>query len=410
MHTPALPAWDSRYEFKAVALLALGFGLVGLDRMIIYPLFPVISRDLGLGYQDLGLISAVLALTWGIASIFAGQFADRVGHKRIMVPAVVAFSIMVAGSGLAGGLLSLLLIRAAMGVAEGAFVTPSIVATIQASKPSRIGLNVGLQQLCAPLFGMALGPIIAVSLIGILPSWKWVFGIVAIPGLILAIVMQRVLREDGPTIAPQSVAQTAAPWKEVLRHSSLVYNILCVCCYLGCLVVMSAFMPSYLTDYLKLSLDQMGLVLSGMGAGSIFGLLVLPTLSDRLGRKPVIVAALVVQLIALGMLIYTGPDPYMLFGLLFAVICMDSGVIAITVGPLTNASVPRHLAATATGLVVGLGEVFGGALAPAIAGVLTQNLGITLIPKLAFIVTTVGLILAGIGIREPKHRPALQPV
>ena len=32
--------WDTAYEWKAVLLLGLGFGLVGLDRWIIAPLFP----------------------------------------------------------------------------------------------------------------------------------------------------------------------------------------------------------------------------------------------------------------------------------------------------------------------------------------------------------------------------------
>jgi hypothetical protein len=47
---------DVGYEWKAVAMLALGFGLVGLDRFIILPLFPVMIPDLGLNYQYLGII------------------------------------------------------------------------------------------------------------------------------------------------------------------------------------------------------------------------------------------------------------------------------------------------------------------------------------------------------------------
>lgn len=35
--------WDTSYEWKAVTLLALGFGLVGLDRWLIAPLFPSIA-------------------------------------------------------------------------------------------------------------------------------------------------------------------------------------------------------------------------------------------------------------------------------------------------------------------------------------------------------------------------------
>ena len=70
---------DKHYELKAILLLSLGFGMVGVDRYIIYPLFPLISKDLGLNYNHLGMISAVLALTWGIAAIFAGRWSDRYG-------------------------------------------------------------------------------------------------------------------------------------------------------------------------------------------------------------------------------------------------------------------------------------------------------------------------------------------
>jgi len=51
-----ISASDSRYEVKAVGLLALGFGMVGLDRFIINPLFPAMQKELGLNYQELGLI------------------------------------------------------------------------------------------------------------------------------------------------------------------------------------------------------------------------------------------------------------------------------------------------------------------------------------------------------------------
>ncbi|MGE8312495.1 MAG: MFS transporter, partial [Pseudomonas protegens] len=50
-------AANSRYERSMVLLLSLSFGLVGLDRFIILPLFPVIMHDLQLDYQDLGYLS-----------------------------------------------------------------------------------------------------------------------------------------------------------------------------------------------------------------------------------------------------------------------------------------------------------------------------------------------------------------
>jgi hypothetical protein len=52
--------------------MTIGLGLVGLDRFIINPLFPVMQKELGLNYQDEGLLSVVLALAWGVASAFSG--------------------------------------------------------------------------------------------------------------------------------------------------------------------------------------------------------------------------------------------------------------------------------------------------------------------------------------------------
>ena len=48
--------FDRSYEWKAVALMGLGFGLVGLDRWIIAPLFPFMAKDLNLNYEELGAI------------------------------------------------------------------------------------------------------------------------------------------------------------------------------------------------------------------------------------------------------------------------------------------------------------------------------------------------------------------
>jgi MFS family permease len=407
---PRPHAMTGNYEFKAVALLALGFGIVGLDRFIINPLFPVMAKDLGLDYQDLGLISAALALCWGIASVFTGRLSDRIGQRKVIIPAVIIFSLLVAGSGLATGLISLLLLRSLMGFAEGAYVPASIVATIDASKPTRTGLNIGIQQMAAPFVGLGLGPILAVAMLKVLPSWHWVFGIVAIPGLILAFFLARVLRDETPsTPDPANTRPHAEPsWREAFQNRNVVFNTLGMFCWLSCLIVLSAFMPNYLVDHLKLSMDQMGITLAGLGVGSCFGMVILPALSDRLGRKPIILTALVIELFGLMALLGTGAEPIKLFTLLFVITFMNAGVVAITVGPLTSESVPSHLATTATGIVVGLGEIAGGAIAPALAGAIAQTMGISHILHIALGAIVLGLIVAIFGIREPQKKLELK--
>jgi MFS family permease len=399
-----LQNWNRSYEVKAVSLLALGFGMVGLDRFIISPLFPFIQKELGLNYQDLGLISAVLALTWGIASVLGGRLSDRIGTKQVLVPAIVIFSLLVAMSGLAAGMASLLLVRGLMGLAEGAYVPASIVATAEASRPTRIGMNVGIQQMAAPLFGLGLGfgPVVAVELLKVVPSWHWVFAAVALPGLGLAVIMARVLRDSRPPAAPKMVTGRLPGPREALRYRGVVVNTATMICYLTCVITISAFMPNYLTDYLKLSTDQMALVLAGQGVGSFVGMVAVPALSDRIGRKSVLVTALLCEVLALMVLPRIGAAPMELFAILFVVTFMNAGAIAITVGPMTRSAVPAYLTSTATGIVVGVGEIMGGAVAPAVAGVLAQRLGITVIPLIALsaIILATVVVVSGVRRRE----------
>ncbi|HDR9882411.1 TPA: MFS transporter [Burkholderia cenocepacia] len=397
-HTP--PARDRVSEFKAVSLLALGLGMVGLDRFIINPLFPVMQKELGLGYQDLGLISAALALTWGVASIVSGRLADRVGPRRVLIAAMAIFSLLVATTGFATGLCSLLVIRSVMGFAEGTYVPASIVATVNASKPSRVGLNIGLQQMAQPLVGLGLGPVVAIGLLKVLPSWHFVFAAVAVPGLLLAAVMAKVLRD--PVRVAETPRNEPHEWRAVALHGAVRVNMAAMLCYLTCVITLSAFMPSYLTDYLRLNLDQMGLVLTGQGVGSLVGMVIIPALSDRFGRKPMLIAALLAQLAALCVLRTIGAEPVKLFAALFVITFMNSGAIAITVGPLTSAAVPARLAASATGLVVGVGEIVGGAFAPAAAGALAHVMGIAVIPVIALVATATGAAIVAFGVREPR--------
>jgi MFS family permease len=407
-NNPAHTDVDTRYEAKAVSLLAAGFGLVGLDRFIINPLFPVMQKDLGLNYQDLGLISAVLALGWGIASVLCGRLSDRVGRKRVLVPAIVAFSLLVGSSGLATGLISLLLIRGLMGLAEGAFVPVSIVTTIEASAPSRIGLNVGLQQMAAPLVGSFLGPLIAIGLLGLVASWHWVFAVVALPGLLVALAMARVLRERLPATPSAAHVAPAVPWREVMALRTVIVNTAMMCCLLTSLIVLAAFMPNYLTDHRKLGLDVMSLVLAAMGAGGCVGMVLVPALSDRLGRKPAMTAALIAALVVLWLLPTPGVDPAVLAGLLFTAAFMTTGAVAINVGPLTHGAVPPAIVTTATGIVIGVGEIIGGALAPALAGALAQRAGIAVIPWIALGAMGLALAIALLAVREPQRGAATE--
>ena len=284
-----------------------------------------------------------------------------------------------------------------MGLAEGSFLPASVVTTVESSKPSRVGLNVGIQQMAQPLVGLGFGPVIAVALLKVVPSWHWVFAIAALPGLIIAALIAIVIRHDPPHSVADHTPEKTVGFLHALGNRNVLFGVIAMCCFLTALITIAAFIPNYLTDYLKLTIDQMGAVLAGQGLGGFVGMVAVPAASDRFGRKPVMLVALVIALGALVLLMNAGPEPILLFACLFLVVFMIAGAVAINIGPLTNASVSPAIAATATGLVVGIGEIVGGAVAPAVAGGLADAMGIPIVIKIATAAIAVSILVVALG-------------
>ncbi len=377
--------WDTAYEVKAVVLLSLGFGLVGLDRNMILPMFPTIMKALHLSYQNLGEITGILAIFWGIAALFTGRLSDLIGRRKVVLGSIVAFSLLVGVSGLATGLLTLLMVRALMGMPDGAYTSPSIIATLEASKPSRHGLNMGIEQMMQPLIGLALAPIVVTQLLATV-SWRWIFLMVTPFGLVVALLLYFVLRPPAAFAGTQHTAvhdTSMHQWRDLFKYRNIIHNMVGMLCWLICLTVMSAMLPSYLTDYLHLSLRQMGFVLSAIGFGGTAGCVVMPWISDRIGRKAMMLISAAAAAAALAAFMKTGPSPVILFALLFATHFFNFSLITLTVGPISAESVPEKMMAAASGLVICTGELFGGGLSPVIAGFVAQHFGIQNILPLA---------------------------
>jgi MFS family permease len=146
-------------------------------------------------------------------------------------------------------------------------------------------------------------------------------------------------------------------------------------------------------------MQQMGYVLSAIGFGGTLGTLVMPALSDKLGRKPVMIFSVIGAAVFLFLLMRTGANPTLLFTYLTLTLLFVFSMITLTVGPLSAESVPAKLMSTASGLVVGIGEVFGGGFAPAIAGYIAKHFGIQYIMHLGLAALAIGFVVA-LGLKE----------
>src|SRR6185295_20066656 len=215
-------------------------------------------------------------------------------------------------------------------------------------------------------------------------SWRMVFWVVAIPGILVGVLLFFVLREPKDTQGGAAVGAVGAVaaghgkggYLEVIRSRNIVVCMLALMCAMACIFVLGGMLPNYLTDYLKLTPTQMGFVTSALGFGGFVGQFGVPGISDKLGRRPTAVLAFIGAAVTVWLFMGIGPTPNSLFLMLFLVSFFSLGNVALITGPIATESAPIGLISSAIGIVVATGEIFGGGIAPSIGGAIAQNKGI----------------------------------
>jgi len=386
--------FDTDYEWKIILILSLAFGLVGLDRFILPTLWAPMAADLGLTIEDLGNAVGILAVFWGLSAFAMGSLSDHLGRRKVLIPAVIIFSLMSAFTGMVNGLIGLLMIRAVMGIAEGPVASTGVAVAVEASHPKRRGLNNGIFQCMISLFGLAIGPIIATQLLGI-TTWRNVFLIVGIPGLLIAAGMFYIVREPLAQLAASGERAPRPSFGQLFQHRNVALAMLTLMCAMGGIFVLAAMMPDYLLGFLKLSTTDMGFVFSAIGFGGCLGQFALPAISDIVGRKIATLVSYILAAFFLYLFTLQGAGSMTtLFVLLFFASMFNFAALAILAGPVAAEAAPIGMVASVAGLVIGAGEVFGGGIAPAIAGRIAGSSGIQNVFIFAIASLVLGFVIA----------------
>ncbi|KUM84179.1 MFS transporter [Streptomyces pseudovenezuelae] len=401
----------ARYENRLLLILFLAFGFVFFDRQALPFLAPFISEEIHLSNTELGTLSGVLALTWALSGLVAGRLADKLGRRKpILITAVVLFSCFSAAGGLVTGFLGLLAARALMGVAEGAVLPLAQSLMVEASREGRRGLNMGLLQgSSAGLMGGIVAPL-AVVWLAELHGWRTALLVTIVPGLLIAAWIARSVREVPPggraqVVDPEAVDMTAAGPKptvrEVLGHRNIVVCMAAACCYLTWFIVIVTFTPTYLLTVKDFSSGTMSGVMTCLGVGWVLWGFLTPAISDRIGRKPTMIAFSATAALCPLAIVYVD-DPVSL-GLLIVLTYTGLGCFTLFMATIPAETVPRGALATALGLVMGVGELAGGFLAPVIAGRASDVWGL----QTAMFISSggaVAVVLLSFGLRETAPR------
>jgi MFS family permease len=362
------------YELTVVVVLGLAFGFAFFDRQALTYLGPFVQKDLSLSNEQLGWANSGLSATWALGAFLVGRWSDRVGQRKpFLIGALVLFSACSVLSGFAWSFGTLLATRVVMGLAEGPFLPVCLAIIAAASADSRRGLNSGVvQNTFGSIIGNALAPFVLVR-IAAAYGWQDAFFIAGIPGLILAVLVWRFIKE--PSAVPASGEAVRSSLLALLAVRNMWLCAAMSCFAVGSIVVGSIFMPLYLAGPRGYDPLTWGNVMTWVGFSPAAGGVLVTFLSDRLGRKPPLVLfAFAMALAPAALLWFHGPVP-ILTVLMFAS-WMGLGTFPLFMGVIPGETIGRAQAATAMGLVVMIGELTGGVFGPPIAGRLADSLGL----------------------------------
>jgi len=362
------------YENALLLMLGATFGIVFIDRNALTTLGPFIQKEFGLSQTLYGTLTAVLSITWGISGWLVGTLSDRAGRRKpFLVATVLIFSATTLLSGFATGFVGLLLARLTMGLAEGPVQPLSQSLIALASSPHRRGVNAGIMQATiSSLIGLIAAPILLVA-VAQDHGWRAAFFLAAAPGLIMAIVLALFVREK------RAVAEVAGHHGRLPQFALLKTRNVALCmgiaiCEVSWMVIAWAFLPGYFLDVRHFTPSQMSWLISALGVSSAGFGLALPWLSDRIGRKPVVLVFSALALV-MPLAVAFAPGGWEVTGVLLLIGWSASGTFPIFMATIPAESVSRASLGAAIGVVGGVAEILGGFFGPQIAGIAADRWG-----------------------------------
>jgi MFS transporter, FSR family, fosmidomycin resistance protein len=393
------------FRQKTVLLSALGHLSIDILAGAVNVLLTFLSVPLGMSNAVLGLSGSLFTLSGSLTQPLFGHFADRLGGRKMVIGGLAWFGgLFLLGLWLPGWATVVLVIIASLG--GSAFHPAGFSEVLQSSAAQRSGKvnSAGSIFLVAGMTGFFLGPLAAGAL---LDSWG-VRGMSILPAfvLLLAVLSFWFFHSPKPSEAPGEDAVTDPSASAVETPVSVTKVVLPVLLMVGFINAMQGwsqqnmfvFLPKYLAD-LGQPAALYGL-LSAMFAGFFaIGNLSGGYLADRIGRRRVILAGVLLASIPYILIGRVGLSPWIFF--LVPLAGLLSGVPYGVTVVLTQDVIPGGRAA-ASGWALGFTFTIG-ALGVIVSGLFADRFGLQPI----FALNAVLCLASAVGVVLSK--PAFAP-
>jgi MFS family permease len=389
-----------------MALVGLGHGATHWIAATFYILLPFINRDLGLSYAQAGALVSVFHIAALSVNFGSGPVVDMTGRRVLLqVLALVIGAAALAGFGAGAAFVWLAVLVAIIG-ATNSLWHPAAISYLSARYPNNRGYALSIHALGANL-GDAVAPLAAGMLLAWM-SWPAAAAVNAAPVLLVALALGLLLAGDRATAAHAPAAQGIVEYGRNLARVMKNRAVLGLCVMAGLRTMaqngLLVFLPLYLADVLGAGPIAMGVALMAMQGGGIVAAPVAGALSDRIGRRPIVMAGLGLSTLIIAALTLLGGGPLYVAGVALL------GFALYAVRPVVHSWMmdltPPQMGGSATSLMFGAQAALS-TVAPVLGGMVADRWGLpSVFYFLAAIMLAANLAAAMLpGARPGRHSP-----
>ena len=390
--TVAAPQKSPDRSFKEVWLITLGHALTHWYPATFYLLLPIIGKELGLTYTQIGLIMTCQYIAGAIANVPGGMIVDTVGRKGVLMALslfwvgfpylLMGFTPGVAPSGTGSNAYLMLLACVALVGFGNSLWHPTAIPTLARRFPERKGLVLSLHGMGGNA-GDALAPLAIGSLLAVL-TWREVVILNVMPGLVMALLLlvflgtlrlgskrKAVAEEEGER---QSLKEYFRGVPALFRNRALVVLTTSSAFRSMTQNALLTFLPVYLAYEMGFSPFYVGAALFALQAAGFAASPIAGHLSDRMGRRGIMMTSMAMTAVVLVFMALAGRSNA------FIVLVAVLGFFLYAIRPVLQAwileTTPKNMGGTSIGILFGA-QAAGASIAPLIGGMIADRYGLT---------------------------------
>lgn len=399
--------FSKSYSNYVFMLLFLLYMFDYIDRMVVTSMFTSIERDWGITHTQSGLL--VSAVYWAIVLLTfpISILVDRWSRTKTIGVMAIMWSLATALCALTGNFVQLFMARMLIGVGEAGYA-PGGSAMISGLYPvDKRARMMGLWNASIPLgsaIGVLLGGIIAAKL-----GWKHAFGIVAVPGMIVAVLFLFV--KDYKTVdlsfydtnSNKVKMERKDIVKEFISKPSVLFTYLGMAAVVFVTTSMLTWLPTYFEKMRNIPQANAGKMASSVMVLALVGAPLGGFLTDAWQKSkdnarllfPALSTLISALVLFIALTVFRGTVQYALF-LVFGVLVLAfiSGAASVT-----QDVIHPGLRATSYAIAVVVQNLLGASTAPVVMGKIYDLTNIQTALSILPLVLVAGAILFWLGSR-----------